>query len=548
MSSIEKYFKQELRYLEEKGTEFAQEFPETAAHLNIESKGDRDPYIERLFEGFSFLTGRIQQRLDDDFPEISENLLESIAPEFLRPVPSMCMMQFNSRPGMQQNLHSIEKSSKISSNPVGAQHTFCEFQTTKKVEVFPLNLKSVNKVMDNRMGNGLRFTFQFEKAAKLETLTDPCFTLYLDGERSNALFLLEALTCKTQKIKIEVNGVSVSMESMSIPKVIAGGMGAEDQLLPGDTSCLGSAGTLQDYFSFQERYRFIEFKGLDFLKTKKGLIEFSIEVYSDSFASETESKIENVFKLFVSPAINLFAMGAEPIHLDHTKFEYPLRLGKYHVDVYKIEKMEGISKKGGLRKNYRNYSQVSLDYKAPYSFNRKQNHLGQYSGSLSVEVPESLGDSTEEYLSISLSATNGNLPRQELSIGDIINASSEIPGFILATNITRPTATLYPPDAKDYTWYVINHMNVNLMNLCENETFLKMLDLYHWQENTFLKTLKNKFFSISSKSRSFLHQRALYRGTEVTVKWSDEFWNDPGEVALFGRVLLQFLTNFVSLN
>ncbi|MCK7532145.1 MAG: type VI secretion system baseplate subunit TssF [Marinilabiliales bacterium] len=30
----------------------------------------KDPFVERLFEGFAFLAGRIQERLDDEFPEI----------------------------------------------------------------------------------------------------------------------------------------------------------------------------------------------------------------------------------------------------------------------------------------------------------------------------------------------------------------------------------------------------------------------------------------------------------------------------------------------
>jgi type VI secretion system protein ImpG len=32
----------------------------------------RDPYVERLFEGFAFLMGRLREKLDDDLPELTE--------------------------------------------------------------------------------------------------------------------------------------------------------------------------------------------------------------------------------------------------------------------------------------------------------------------------------------------------------------------------------------------------------------------------------------------------------------------------------------------
>ena len=52
MADFEKYYEEELRFLQEGGQEFAEAFPERARHLNITTIEDRDPYVERLFEGF----------------------------------------------------------------------------------------------------------------------------------------------------------------------------------------------------------------------------------------------------------------------------------------------------------------------------------------------------------------------------------------------------------------------------------------------------------------------------------------------------------------
>ena len=49
--------------LREVGAEFAREFPKIAARLGLEGMEVADPYVERLLEGFAFLTARIQLKL-----------------------------------------------------------------------------------------------------------------------------------------------------------------------------------------------------------------------------------------------------------------------------------------------------------------------------------------------------------------------------------------------------------------------------------------------------------------------------------------------------
>ncbi len=59
----------------------------------------KDPFVERLFEGFAFLAGRIQERLDDEFPEIAGGILEILFPNLLKPFPSCSILQLKHKPG-----------------------------------------------------------------------------------------------------------------------------------------------------------------------------------------------------------------------------------------------------------------------------------------------------------------------------------------------------------------------------------------------------------------------------------------------------------------
>src|SRR5271154_6173199 len=92
--SILRYYEAEMRYLREAGKEFAQAHPDRARMLNLDRVGDRDPYVERLYEGFAFLSGRLQQKLDDELPELTEGLVSLLWPHYLRMIPSLSIVEF----------------------------------------------------------------------------------------------------------------------------------------------------------------------------------------------------------------------------------------------------------------------------------------------------------------------------------------------------------------------------------------------------------------------------------------------------------------------
>src|SRR5512141_2937191 len=118
---IQYYYQDELRYLYQAGREFARSHPEIARYLHIdsESKADRDPYVERLFEGFAFLTGRIRERLDDELPEVTESLCNLLWPHFLKPIPSLSILEFKPRPGLVQQSITFSAGTEVLSVPVG---------------------------------------------------------------------------------------------------------------------------------------------------------------------------------------------------------------------------------------------------------------------------------------------------------------------------------------------------------------------------------------------------------------------------------------------
>ena len=94
--SLLPFYNRELAALRRIAGEFAEAYPKVAGRLRITSDGTvDDPHVDRLLEGVAFLGGRVQQRLEDELPEITDALLELLSPHLLAPVPSMTTLRLS---------------------------------------------------------------------------------------------------------------------------------------------------------------------------------------------------------------------------------------------------------------------------------------------------------------------------------------------------------------------------------------------------------------------------------------------------------------------
>src|SRR3954465_9666629 len=111
------------------GVEFAAKYPKVASRLVLEANRCEDPHVERLLEAFAFLTARVHLKIDDEFPEITESLIEVLYPHFLRPIPSMSVVEFNIDPeqGKLSTGLEIPRDTMLYSRPVDGVP--CRFRT-----------------------------------------------------------------------------------------------------------------------------------------------------------------------------------------------------------------------------------------------------------------------------------------------------------------------------------------------------------------------------------------------------------------------------------
>ena len=136
------FYNQELKFIRETGAEFSKEYPKIAGRLGLDGFDCSDPYVERLLEGFAFLSARIHLKLDASFPKFTQHLMEQLFPTFLQPSPSMLIAQFNPdfEEGSLTEGVTVPRKTSLHSLLGKGEQTACEYRTSHEVTLWPIKL------------------------------------------------------------------------------------------------------------------------------------------------------------------------------------------------------------------------------------------------------------------------------------------------------------------------------------------------------------------------------------------------------------------------
>ena len=136
--SVNHYYQSELNALRHLGRRFCERNPALAPFLG---DSGRDPDVERLLEGFAFLTGRLRQKLDDQLPELSHSLMHLLWPNYMRPLPAFSILQFapllRAGPAI-----TVERDTPVESVAIDGER--CRFRTCYATDVLPLQLNALD--------------------------------------------------------------------------------------------------------------------------------------------------------------------------------------------------------------------------------------------------------------------------------------------------------------------------------------------------------------------------------------------------------------------
>lgn len=575
-----RYYQDELRYLREVGPDFAKAHPEVARLL-----ADRgsDPDVDRLLEGVAFLCGRIRQKLDDELPELTANLMSLLWPHYLRPVPSLSILEILPDAAAMQAPLEVKKGSMFASVPVDG--TMCRYQNCWPVLLRPCVLNHA----ELEVSPGKRATLNLELRAAGRAGLDACalsaVRLHLTGDPLTAFTLHWMLTAPvTEQDRVlpavpEVrvrgaSGVGGSTAVLGSSSVRAAGLDRAEGVLPYPERSFSGYRLLQEYFALKERFLFVDLVGLDRAVRELGAkdaIHITVELNRrlDSYPRVTA---ENV-RLHCTPIINLFPHSADPIRMKHDQVQYlvaPSRTGvadRRHVEVYGIESVAGMAQvEGGAAIEYRPFHSFDHDLwgdarqAAYYQAHVVPAVIGGDDPAMGTDTYVTLvggvmrdGMPAEATISLEMLATNRHLP-DKLRAGDIREATDTSPPGARFRNLMKPTPTIRPPLGKALHWRLLAHLALNHASLTEAEHFRELLRVYEFQaehDERRAQAHRRMLEGIREVKVTFaerLIRGAAARGVHTEIELHEDHFTGEGDAYLFATILDRFLGLYVTVN
>jgi len=560
-----RYFEAEMRYLREAGKEFAQAFPDRARMLNMDRVGDGDPHVQHLCEGFAFLMGRLRHKLDDELPELTEGLMNMLWPHYLRMIPSVSILEMV--PSMGDHIIGavIPAGREVISDPVGRDAVKCTYRTTQPVALHPVQLTKADARTREDGRSVLRFRFTLQTVKRGVHLDLSCLRLYLHADRSVAFALYAAMTNAPLAVNLCVPGYP--KERPGAPQVHEGlhlapaGFAAAQRLWPKADNAFGGYQLLLEYFTFPEKFMFVDVLGLRSSAIPADAAYVDIEVVLATGLPVDIPFSEKNVRLFCTPIINLFTQEAEPVSVTHLETEYQVRAngpGGTDVDVYAVENVSGRSGPAGDRFDYAPFAAFRhrggmLRHELPERYFHTRMRRGPSGrcdtylvlGGHAWERERTL---LEERLSVTVTCTNGLLPRQGLGEARIRHMGHGFMHVDAVRNLTAPTMPVYPPTGERYQWRVLSHLAPNYVSLLDAERLRGSLALYDWTEGALNKRRIEAITHVTHRLLQKMVKGGLQRGVEIEVTVSSERFSGDGDLQLFSALLNRFFGLYATLN
>ncbi|RLU02996.1 MAG: type VI secretion system baseplate subunit TssF [Ketobacter sp.] len=555
--SFNKYFHDELSTIRELGREFAERNPRLAPFLTVEGQ---DPDVERLLEGFAFLTGRLRQKLDDEIPEVTHSLMALMWPHFLRPIPALSVLAFTPLPTLSEK-QVIKRGIEVESRLVDG--TACIFQTCYDVDLLPL------EVVDTRQhqrpsGASISILLGLTAHVSWQDVALDELTLYLHGEvhvaQSLYLWMFRYLDSADVVAKTE-DGDELLVTRLSHDSVSPCGFTENESLLPASPHLLNGYRLVQEYYALPEKFHFVKVGDLGSLRERAASNErvarakhIEIKFNFDRALDNHISLGPDNFRLFCTPIVNLFKHDAIPIRADHKKAEYrvlPSGQNPSHYEIFDLVRVQGWGHQSHHNREFKQFESFEHFESAPvdgqkrfyrerqkpsvngYGLDSYLSFVNQYEHSVFPET---------ETISIDLVCTNRHLPTL-LGVGDVCVETGSSPEYATFENITHITPSFAPPLDKAFHWRLISNMSLNYMSLTNLNSLKAILSTYDYksyydrQQALASQHRLDAFDGIQGGFEDRVHNGLPVRGRKTVLRLKESHFATEGDMFLFASVL-----------
>jgi len=496
------YYERELRFIRKLATEFAGKYPEVASRLQLEPTKCEDPHVERLIESFSMLTARVQLRLDDDFSEVTDALMGILYPHYLRPIPSMTIVQMHADPEVAAipGGFRVEAGSILHSAPAGGVR--CQFRTCYPLALYPIEVAAVEVTSTTALRgtpipasarSTLRIRLRTQGGVPFSEIAPSRLRFFLDATSGDIHSLYELFLRDPQGLWLSMPeaGAGPGKERPAAARgrllppeaVRPVGFGPEEGLLEYPPESFLGYRLLQEYFTFPDKFLFVDLDGLDAATARHDGTELDVHVLLSQTPGQLDVRVdpENL-RLGCTPAVNLFPRTLDPIRLSHNTVEYPLvpdARAPDSYEVHSIRRVASVTPGTGQTVTYEPFYGVRHGRHRPaegtaywHAVRRASMRKGDQGSDVFISLVDPRFDllsAPVDVLHVDALCTNRGLPAR-LPFG---SAGGDFrlegrPGIQRIVALRKPTDPLPAPAGGANRWRLVSHLSLNYVSLLDS--------------------------------------------------------------------------------
>ncbi|WP_426112483.1 type VI secretion system baseplate subunit TssF [Massilia sp. PWRC2] len=582
MDDILKAYELEIARLRLLSGEFARRYPKVAGKLQIAGDGCEDPHVERLIESVALIAARISTRLDDDYPQLTERLLDVLHPHYTRPFPSCTIVRFDrdsAGADAAPSIRRVARGSIVDAAPV--QGVQCRFRTAYEVIDSPVNIGAATfnalikapAAVQLPVAASSSIDIEIDNGAGIALAAQSQLRLFIDGEASFGATLLDTLFMRVVCAHVELDdGRWLGLPAIPLRRV---GLSEDEALIPFGAQSHRAYRVLTEYFAFPEKFNFFDID-LGMLLQVAGPACKKLTLHLGCAGVRADSNVARMLRGLsaaclvpgCTPVVNLFAQPGVPIAVSGLTVDYPVLAHAqrpYGYEVYSIDSVHMVRQSAGASAPTECRPFYSLRHgedaasTGHYWVMRHDQTVAAISPGFEKRITLVDTDLTmlakdKSALSLMLSCTNRDLPtrlRHGQPEGDLklLNGGMHAPIRFLR----RPSPSYRFASGNGEYWRLISHLTLNHHSLVQEglEALREMLTLYDLPQSATSQRLIKGITSLDyADSATWMRRKlgpCLVHGIEVRITIDEEAFVGSG-VHIFIEVMDQFLGLYVQHN
>ena len=573
------YYNRELAAIRRLAGEFAEANPKVAGRLRMTPDTVDDPHVERLLEGVAFLAARVQHRLDDELPELTDVLLELLCPHLLAPVPSLTTIRLMPKPEA-AGAARVPRGTPVETEPVRGERL--TYRTCQDTTLWPLSIETAKlaglplpaphnpatggAVAVLRLGLGTTIPGLPFANLGLDRLR-----LHLRGPGALAMQLVELLCTSTLGIALADGPADPRPTLLPREALHHVGFAPEEAALPWPPRAFAGHRLLTEYFAFPQKFLYLDIDGLEARSLVQRGHTMEVFVYLSRAVPELERAVGlDNFALGCTPAVNLFRQACEPIALDGTQADWlvipdarrPSALEVYCIDSVRLTRpadprprrvpaFHRLKSSEGPEEEATGMSWLAARRPAPAVLGGGETRLMLRDPHFDPALP------ADGVLGVDALCCNRDLPsllpfgggQPRLRIADPTSPAAS------AECLSPPTPTLRPQLRERSGWRLVSHLALNHLGVTGGSeaagALREMLRLHDLRDAPETRLALEGLVSVTAAPGIArlpgLRPGSFARGLDVTLTFEPQAWTAAGLYLLAG-VLERFLALQVSVN